>query len=328
MAISLTFSYHIYVKYLGSYNFGIAFGIFSALTLVTLKTVYLPIQQVVLKFVKVPIVNADENMEISVAFKRRGGLIIFTGLLSAFSFCCMLPYLNNVEAAFLFIVSSSFGRLIQVPLAVKFFDDRIANPRYYYFWLIVSIIGGVIFQVGSIKAGLASTKISIVLAACLSTSFNCIKALVFRGITTKSIAKKRYVPVKTTCEIITGTETIIGVIVGLFILPEFTNTSIVFPDYRQTVALFVIGSLVPIAGTIASRLVNELSQPIVRAVDGIRITLGLFITIIFAIMTNETDRIFFNFNQKLIGIAFIMLGVYCSLAFGKPQKPDYAKSIK
>lgn len=319
MAISLTLSYMVYTRFLSDFNFGMSMVIFGLLNLVLLEYAYLPVQRLMFDLLKLPYEEKDEDMIILEALKNNGPKLVLNGLIGAISFCCMLPFLSSIDNAFLFILFGSIGRLIQVPLAVRFLKDQIEKLFYYYLGLVISILGTIFYQtIGMEQLGFSGDLLGYLCATVHLIALSC-NSIIFKMVTSEEHAKERYVPVKTASFIIVSIETVVGGTAAIIIL--FINGSSyasLIPTGSEFIALCLIGIVVPLCGTLANKLVNLLSHAIVRAADGIRIVLGLIIAIIFAAMGGDLDVVMINGQEKIIGVIIILIGVFISFQ-GRPQ---------
>lgn len=321
MGSSLTLSYMIYTEFLHSFNFGMAMFLFGIMNWAMLKMFYLPAQIGLFRILAVNYNHNEESIPLKEAMKRNGKLIIFYGIISSVSFCCMLPFLSSLENAFLFILFGSMGRLIQVPLAQWFLNDVIEKKLYYYSGLIISIIGSVFYQLlGVEQIGFGDPLgLFCALIHLLAVSFN---SILFKKITSQVHAEGRCVPVQTASLISVFIRILFGAFVAIIIL-IFTNSSIysLIPNGKQLIALFCIGFLVPLCGTLASKLVNLLSHAVIRAADGIRIVYGLVLLVIFASLNGSLVHLAENGIEKISSILVILAGVVISFR-GKPLATD------
>lgn len=321
--ISLSLSYMVYTKIVGDFNFGYALALFSIFTVLTLRKCYAQVEKFTLR--RIGITSSLLQISYREALRRNGFRIILHGLLSVASFCFMLHNLTNIDAAMMFILAGSVASLLQVLGAVKFFGDKIEKPLHYYFGFFIMLGGILVVELCDVVVSKNLTPFLYVevFAYILISACN---PLLFRKITTEALAKEQYVPVKTAKEISVSPSIIIGVAIGC-LLSYLNNGRVIIevPSILQVVALIIIGTIVPICGTIASRILNEISQPVARAAEAFRLILGFALGLAFAIYFVDND--FFNhIGIKALGIIIAISGSAYAFYFGKPQKPDYTNN--
>lgn len=321
MSSSLSLSYMIYTEFLSSFNWGMSMFLFGIMNALMLKTFYLPVQESLFKVLDVKYHRNDESITIVEAIKRNGKLVLLHSILSSVSFCCMLPFLTSIENAFLFILFSSLGRLIQVPLAEYFLNDEIEKKSFYYNGLIISIAGSICYQsLGMEHIGFGD-PLGLICALIYLLAISC-NSIIFKKITSKIHAGERYIPVQTASIISVLVRVVFGAIATFLILSyNDASTASLIPTAQQFIALFFIGFLVPLFGTLASKLVNLLSHALIRAADGIRIVAGLVLLIIFAALNGTLIYLAENGIEKFVSVIVILAGVALSFA-GKPHTTD------
>lgn len=318
MSSSLTLSYMVYTEFLSNFNWGMSMFLFGIMNILMLKTFYLPVQDVLFKVLNVKYNRNEESISIVEALKRNGKLVLIYSTISSVSFCCMLPFLTSLENAFLFILFSSLGRLIQVPLAQHYLNDEIEKKWYYYSGLIISIAGSVGYQsLGMEQIGFGD-PLGLICALIHLLAVSC-NSIIFKKITSKIHAGERYIPVQTASMISVLVRVIFGATAAIVILSYNDEpTASLIPNGQQFIALFSIGFLVPLFGTLASKLVNLLSHALIRAADGIRIVSGLVLLIIFAALNGTLVYLAENGIEKFLSIVVILTGVALSFE-GKPR---------
>lgn len=325
MTLSLSFSYMVYTKYLANFNFGLAFAALALIKLISFKTVYLHVQHFALGLFGVQSTKAKEQMSYRQAFSRNSLLLLLYGVFGAVGFMVMLPYLTNAQAALAFIIFSTLGKTLQVPFAVIAFGDKITHPIQYYIGLAIIGFGCIFYQ----TAGIPLTDIQfgkgILLAAIVNAVCGCFGSLFLRSMTTEALAKSKYVPVKVAQEFQFMTFLVVGVIMGFYYLPTYQGMTVRMPTQSEFWALALIGTIVPFCGSIAQRIVNEISHSVARSADGIRVVLGTLLTILLAVLMDDTEGLFSYPLQKVAGITFVLFGVFYSFRYGQPQKPNYSK---
>lgn len=319
-SLSLT-AYLIYATFLSDYNWALGLAGFELVGLFTLNYLYLPIQNPILR--KLHIATNHEELSFRQAFQRQGKWLILSGILGLVSFITLLPFLTTIEASLFFILFSTVERLIQVPLATVIFKDKILNPSYYYLGMIISIIATICFKF--IGTEDIDSNLFLLIIALIHTIAVVINALIVRGITTEALAKEDYVPVKVVAMIKSYFKVVGALLIGVFLYQHSLEKTLI-PSTGNILGILLLGIFITIVTVLSSRLVNELSQPVARAADGIRPIVGLFAAIIFAFFSGQVGADFFQlWGWKIICVLFIAFGIWVSFKYGSPQIPDYAK---
>jgi len=327
-AVSLTLSYMVYEETLQDYNFGFAIMIFSVLSALSIGLVYQPIQRSLFSFLNIPIAPEEEGMSIKEAFKRQPKWIYLNGVLGAAAFCCLLPYLNSIDNAVLFIIIGSVGRLIQVPLSQLFLDDIIEKTGIYYIGLILCVLGTIYFQMSgctSTSLGYSTGGLMSALVYLFITSFN---SIIYKyGTVPKHVGADRFISVKCAAIIVQIIEAFAGLLVGAYLISKSGDIYDIIPTSTELLGLIVVGTIVPITYTLSARLTNHIDHSISRAADGLRIILGTLLAIVFSLLTGDTTFLEVSPEHKLLALIIICLGTYVSFR-GNPGGIKNSKTLK
>ena len=188
--------------------------------------------------------------------------------------------------------------------------------------MIISVIATICFKF--IGAEDVDSNLFLLIMALLHTIAVVVNALINRGVSTRALAKERYVPVKVVAMIKSCFKIIGGLLIGLFLYQQSWEKTLI-PSAENILGILLLGVFITIVAILSNRLVNELSQPVARAADGIRPIVGLFAAIIFALFIGQTGVDFFELlGWKIICVVFIAFGIWISFKYGEPQIPDYA----
>lgn len=313
--ISVT-AFEVYQMTLADYNVGLALFAFQCVMLFVLHYVYPSIDQLLGRFF--PLIVETENEDtLGQTYRKQPLALTALGLGSCFRFGLMLPFLQTMDNSLLFIVFYALGKLVSVPLAIRFFNDRIVNRKMYIIGILLTSLGAIAFTVSPINPQqfFNGNWILLVAAVCklLLEVYDTIQS---RFIQTTTISHKRTVSVQKTEQIKAIYTILFGFFIGIYFLSHHSlNDSL--PNTRQLTGIMWIGVVVSLTATLAIRLTNELSHTVTQPIQSSR-PLIAFIPYVITYLHQGGDSS--ELIYKTLCMIVILTGVLVCLANGTPLR--------
>ncbi|WP_420150958.1 hypothetical protein [Spirosoma sp.] len=222
-----------------------------------------------------------------------------------------------MDNSLLFIMFYALGKLVSVPIAIWFFNDRIVNRNLYIVGILLTSLGAIAFTISPINPQQFFNGNWVLLVAAVSKLFlEVYDTIQSRYIQTTKMSHMRTVSVQKTEQIKAIYTILFGLFIGIYFLSHNSLIDIL-PNGRQLTGIMWIGVVVSLTATLVIRLTNELSHTVTQPIQSSR-PLIAFIPYVISYLHqggNGNELVY-----KTICMVVVLTGVLVCLANGTPLR--------